>query len=464
MMPYRRGMVRHYGGELSLFHRVLDVVTILAALWLCATLYGVPLGRYYQVAAGGAVAVFMLLAEWQALYESWRAGSIRDEAWKILSVWVLTCVSLVILWFLSKSSVYFSRVTVVGWMVSTPLLLTLERVLLRYTLRHFRKAGMNTRTAAVVGSGGAALEVIDTINASPWMGLRVEGIYDNADAARAKGMEHLDAEALLQRVREQAVDCIYICYPMMHEEKIRSLVEQLADSAVSVYVVPDVFVSDLLRSRWTSLGGVPLVSVFDSRMYGTNVFLKRLEDVVLGSLILLLISPVMLVIAAAVKATSAGPILFKQRRYGMNGEVIEVWKFRSMSVLEDGAVVTQARRNDPRVTRLGAFLRKTSLDELPQFVNVLQGQMSIVGPRPHAVAHNEEYRTLIHGYMLRHMVKPGITGWAQVNGWRGETDTTEKMAMRVKYDLDYINNWTIWFDLKIIVLTLFRGMRGKNAY
>ncbi len=464
MMPYRRGMVRHYGGELSLFHRVLDIVGILGALWLSATLYGVPLGLYYKLAAGGAVAVFMLFAEWQALYESWRAGSIRDEAWKILSVWVLTCACLVTLWFLSKSSVYFSRVTVVGWMVSTPLLLTLERVLLRNTLRHFRKAGMNTRTAAVVGPGGAALEVIDTINGSPWMGLRVEGIYDNADAARARGMELRDVEALLQRVREQAVDCIYICYPMMHEDKIRSLVERLADSAVSVYVVPEVFVSDLLRSRWTSLGGVPLVSVFDSRMYGTNVFLKRLEDVVLGSLILLLISPAMLLIAAAVKLTSPGPILFKQRRYGMNGEVIEVWKFRSMSVLEDGAVVTQARKNDPRVTGLGAFLRKTSLDELPQFVNVLQGQMSIVGPRPHAVAHNEEYRTLIHGYMLRHMVKPGITGWAQVNGWRGETDTTEKMAMRVKYDLDYINNWTIWFDLKIIVLTLFRGLRGKNAY
>jgi putative colanic acid biosysnthesis UDP-glucose lipid carrier transferase len=209
---------------------------------------------------------------------------------------------------------------------------------------------------------------------------------------------------------------------------------------------------------------VPLVSVFESPIYGSNFFLKRLEDLVLGSLILLLISPFMLAIAIAVKLTSPGPAIFKQRRYGLNGEVIEVWKFRSMSVLEDGGHVPQAQKNDPRVTRLGAFMRRTSLDELPQFINVLQGQMSIVGPRPHAVAHNEQYRKLIHGYMLRHKVKPGITGWAQVNGWRGETDTMEKMEMRVKYDLDYINNWSLWLDLKIIVMTAFVGMRGKNAY
>jgi putative colanic acid biosynthesis UDP-glucose lipid carrier transferase len=463
-MPYRKGIMRQHGGEFAILHRVLDIATIALVLWLCTHLYGVERRLYYTLAGAAAVIAFLFFAEWQALYESWRSDSIGNEVVKIVTVWVLACFALLALGFFSKSSIYFSRVAIVGWMLTTPFVLILERILLRYTLRHFRKLGMNWRTAAIVGSGSAANQLMQTIGASPWMGLRIEGVYDNEEWAREQGVNGQNVEALMQRVRDQQIDAVYICYPMMHEDKIRGLVERLADSTASVHVVPDVFVSDLLRARWTNLGGIPLISVFDSSMYGANLLLKRLEDVVLGSLILLLISPLLCVVALAVKLSSPGPVLFKQRRYGLNGEVIEVWKFRSMSVQEDGHVVTQARKNDPRVTKVGAVLRKTSLDELPQFVNVLQGQMSIVGPRPHAVAHNEEYRKLIHGYMLRHMVKPGITGWAQVNGWRGETDTTEKMAMRVKYDLDYINNWTIWFDLKIIVLTLFRGMRGKNAY
>ncbi len=463
-MPYRKGMIRQHGGELSIIHRILDITSILAALWLCAHLYGVTLGTYYKLAGLVAVIAFLFFAEWHALYESWRADSVRNEAWKIVSIWLLTCFVLLAIWFFSKSSIYFSRVTVVAWMITTPVALTVERVLLRYTLRHFRKLGLNSRAVAIVGSGGGAEQLAEAIQRSPWMGLRIEGVYDNEGLSHKLGAQPLDIETLLQRVREQVIDGIYISYPMLQEEKIRQLVEQLADSTASVHVVPDVFVSDLLHARWTSLEGVPLVSVFESPFYGANFFLKRLEDVALGSLILLLILPVMSVIAAAIKFTSPGPVIFKQRRYGLNGEVIEVWKFRSMSVTEDGAVVPQARKNDPRVTSLGAFLRRTSLDELPQFINVLKGEMSIVGPRPHAVAHNEEYRKLIHGYMLRHKVKPGITGWAQINGWRGETDTMEKMEMRVKYDLDYINNWSIWFDLKIIVLTVFRGMLGRNAY
>ncbi len=463
-MSNRKGMLRQHGGGTGVIRRVLDIGSVLAVLWLCATVYGVSLGLYYRFAGLAAVVAFLVFAEWQALYDSSRADSIWNEFWKILSVWALTCVTLLTLWFFSKSSIYFSRVTVVGWMVSTPFVMALERALMRYASRHFRALGMNVRSVAIVGSGSGASQLIEVISASSWMGLHVEGVYDNEPEARKRGVNDQGIDVLLRRVREQAVDSVYICYPMVQEDRIRQLVEQLADSTASVHVVPDVFVSDLLRARWTNLAGIPLVSVFDSRMYGANLFLKRIEDLVLGSLILALISPLMCAIALAVKFSSPGPILFKQRRYGLNGDVIEIWKFRSMSVVEDGEVIRQARRSDPRVTKLGTLLRSTSLDELPQFINVLKGEMSIVGPRPHAVAHNEEYRKLIHGYMLRHMVKPGITGWAQVNGWRGETDTTEKMAMRVKYDLDYINNWTLWFDLKIIALTVLRGMRGKNAY
>jgi putative colanic acid biosynthesis UDP-glucose lipid carrier transferase len=209
---------------------------------------------------------------------------------------------------------------------------------------------------------------------------------------------------------------------------------------------------------------MPVVSIFESPFYGLDGWVKRAEDIILGSMILLLISPLMLVIAFAIKFTSSGPILFRQRRYGLNGAVVQVWKFRSMTVCEDGEHIPQAKKMDMRITPLGAFLRRTSLDELPQFFNVLQGRMSIVGPRPHAVAHNEQYRKLIRGYMLRHKVKPGITGWAQVNGWRGETETLDKMQKRIECDMEYIQNWSLGLDIKIIILTVFKGFTGKSAF
>lgn len=220
----------------------------------------------------------------------------------------------------------------------------------------------------------------------------------------------------------------------------------------------------LLNSRWQTVGNVQALSIYDTPFQGANDVLKRIEDVVVSSIILAFLAIPMLCIAAAVKLTSPGPAIFKQKRYGLDGKEITVYKFRSMSTQDNGPEVKQATKNDPRVTKLGAFLRKTSLDELPQFINVLQGRMSIVGPRPHAVAHNEQYRKLITGYMLRHKIRPGITGWAQVNGLRGETETVNKMAKRVEYDLDYMHRWSVWFDLKIILKTVVGGFSGNNVY
>ncbi len=245
---------------------------------------------------------------------------------------------------------------------------------------------------------------------------------------------------------------------------MRTLVQQLGDTTASVYVVADFFAYDLLRAEWTSMGDIPLVSVVETPFYGVDGLLKRLEDLVLGLGILVLITLPMMAIAIAIKLTSEGPVLFHQRRYGLNGHPIDVLKFRTMTVCEDGAKVEQAKKDDPRITPLGAVLRHTSLDELPQFLNVLTGSMSIVGPRPHAVAHNELYRHLVPSYMRRHKVKPGITGWAQVNGWRGETDTVEKMEQRVAHDLDYIQRWSLSWDVKIIFLTVFGSAVRKNAY
>ena len=251
---------------------------------------------------------------------------------------------------------------------------------------------------------------------------------------------------------------------MSAEKRIMQILNLCSDSTATVYIIPNFFMYNLLNARWQSVGSIQTLSVFDTPFQGAGDVTKRLEDIVVSSLILTLIAIPMLIIAIAVKLTSKGPVIFKQNRYGLDGKKIKVYKFRSMTVQDNGDKVQQATKNDARITPLGAFLRKTSLDELPQFINVLQGRMSVVGPRPHAVAHNEEYRKLIEGYMLRHKVRPGITGWAQINGFRGETETINKMIKRVEYDLDYIHRWSVWMDIRIILATVTRGFINKNAY
>jgi putative colanic acid biosynthesis UDP-glucose lipid carrier transferase len=251
---------------------------------------------------------------------------------------------------------------------------------------------------------------------------------------------------------------------MVSQPRILDVLDALRDTTASVYFVPDMFVTDLIQGRIDSVRGMPVVGVCDSPFSGVNGLIKRTSDIVLSLAILALISPLLLLLALLVRLSSPGPVIFKQRRYGLDGDEIVVYKFRTMRVTEDGAEITQCAKGDPRVTPLGAFMRGTSLDELPQFVNVLQGRMSIVGPRPHAVAHNEMYRKLIKGYMLRHKVKPGITGWAQVNGLRGETESLDKMKARIEYDLAYLRNWSLGLDLLIMAKTIWVVLRGGNAH
>ncbi|MFY8088508.1 MAG: undecaprenyl-phosphate glucose phosphotransferase, partial [Rubrivivax sp.] len=261
-----------------------------------------------------------------------------------------------------------------------------------------------------------------------------------------------------------AIREVYITLPLGSQPRIVELLEELQGTTASIFFVPDVFGISIIQGRLQDLNGVPVVGMCETPFTGTNQLVKRLEDIVLSAIILLIIAPVLLVLAIGVKMSSPGPVIFRQRRNGLDGEEITVYKFRSMRAMDNGPVVKQATKDDPRITRFGAFIRRTSLDELPQFINVLQGRMSIVGPRPHAVAHNELYRKLIKAYMVRHKVKPGITGWAQVNGHRGETDTVEKMQARVEYDLEYLRNWSLWFDLQIIARTVKLVFFDRNAY
>ncbi|HCQ9298996.1 TPA: undecaprenyl-phosphate glucose phosphotransferase, partial [Klebsiella pneumoniae] len=332
------------------------------------------------------------------------------------------------------------------------------RLSIRIILGMLRKIGYNTRKVAVAGSLPAGLNLLRTFQNAPWLGFVVKGIYDDIKIDSYEDVPYGGTlSELVEDARSGKIDRIYIAMSMKDETRLRDIISQLTDTTCSVLLIPDVFTFNILQSRTEEINGVPVVPLFDTPLNGINMVFKRIEDVVVSSIILLLISPVLCTIAVIVKVTSPGPVIFRQIRYGMDGKPIRVWKFRSMTVMENDTKVIQATKNDVRVTKVGKFLRRTSLDELPQFFNVLFGQMSVVGPRPHAVSHNEQYRSLIQGYMLRHKVKPGITGLAQINGWRGETDTLEKMEKRIEYDLMYIRSWSVWLDLKIIFLTVFKG-------
>jgi putative colanic acid biosynthesis UDP-glucose lipid carrier transferase len=322
--------------------------------------------------------------------------------------------------------------------------------------------------AIVVGMNVQGLALASRISDSTFSWIELVGFVDSRQVDRlpVSAQQRLlgNLTDLVNLVQTHHIQLIYLSLPMASQPRILQVLDELKDTTVSIYFVPDMFVTDLIQGRMGSVCGTPIISVCDTPFKGASGAVKRLSDIALSLLILLLISPVLLIIALGVKLSSPGPIIFKQRRYGEDGKEILIYKFRSMTVTEDGNQIQQAKKEDKRITPLGAFIRRTSLDELPQFINVLQGRMSVVGPRPHAVAHNELYRKLIKGYMVRHKVKPGITGWAQVNGYRGETDTLDKMQGRIEFDLDYLRNWSIRLDIKIILKTIRLVFRDQKAY
>ncbi len=461
-----KGILQNNSTVIAFVQRVLDIVIIVSCLWVAVTLEGLPWLIQHTTAALLAVFLFHFTSELDELYISWRGLSIIKELKKVVSHWCV-CVATLFLsvYFLAPQHLEPAGLQL-SWFVLVILSLSTYRVILRLLLRLLRAQGINTRTVVIAGAGHLGQKLANTIVTHSSFGLVFSGYYDdnlsedNVVAAQTLG----NLELLIKECKIGGVDRVYIALPPHAYERRNWLVKELSDSTASVYIVPDIYTYQLLHARSDSIVGIPTISIYDSPIDGSNAIIKRIEDIVLSMLILILISPVLFGLALAVKFTSKGPIFFKQNRYGVDGKPIKVWKFRSMNVMEDGAKVTQATKNDERFTPIGQFIRKTSLDELPQFINVLQGSMSIVGPRPHAVAHNEEYRKLVDGYMLRHKVKPGITGWAQVNGWRGETDTLDKMEKRVEFDLDYIRNWSLLLDLKIVFLTIFKGFVNKNAY
>lgn len=447
------GRIRQFSSELSSLNRILDAALIWLCLQVLCQIYPIDPTQadLYQYLSAISAALFLLVAEFRSVYRSARLEGYLQIAGKIIGSWLIVAFLLIALAFLTKSSSVFSRVIIASWLVITPALLITERLVIYLGLRFMRSQGANARTYIIFGSIENGQLLQQKINQTPWTGLTHTGTTENYDE-------------LVERINEKHIDYVFIANAENNPENTRKVIAGLSDSTASVYIVPQLFLYNAFDAGWVTLGNTPMITVNDHPFYGSYWLLKKLEDLILGSIIFLITLPLMLLIAIAVKFGSKGPVLFKQRRYGLNGEVIQVLKFRTMRTMDDGAVVVQASKDDPRITSLGRILRRTSLDELPQFWNVLQGTMSIVGPRPHAIAHNEEYRQLIEGYMLRHKVKPGITGWAQVNGLRGETETLNKMKSRIDYDLYYINHWSIWFDLKIIFMTIINGFTGKTAY
>ncbi len=461
------GFIRQYKSALVALNKLCDILIIIS-------LFIVFLGRDGYVMEERTIVIllagfltFEFFATINNLYGLRRGLSFVFVIKNILTAWLLSAFAVIIvIKFLTFVEVNQKK-QIYHWLLLTPFIIIGWHLIIRFTLNYIRRIGRNTRRVAIIGATSLGLELEKVLVKQTWLGFSFIGFFDGRAHSDARTFSKYvvgNIEDLIKKAKNNELDFIFITLPMREEKRIKLILDELRDTSIVVYLVPDLFVFDLLGAKLENFNGLPVISIFDTPHIGFDGFKKRIFDIFASALILSVISIPMLIIALGVKLTSPGPVLFVQRRYGFRGEEIFVWKFRTMRVCEDGQIVNQATQNDPRITKFGQFLRKTSLDELPQFINVLQGRMSIVGPRPHAVAHNEQYRGQITGYMQRHIVKPGITGLAQIRGFRGETDTLEKMEGRIRCDLEYIHRWSIWLDLEIFFVTIFKGFLHRNAF
>ena len=446
---------------------------VLPAIVAIGSLYGtiVAFGSQFDLRSSGLVVVAIVCLvlvqpprEVTAQLTSPRVSAVLDVIFR----WFLILGLLLALAYVTHSQLQaYPRRVFLTWAVATPVMLVAATLGMHELMRRFLMNAFEARSAIIAGYNDSSVELAKRLKKNPGMRLDVAGFFDDRSTDRL-GME-IEAELLGPLadlgvyVKEHRTDVIFIALPIRHVKRVMNLLDDLRDTTASIYYVPDIFVFDLIQARSGEIQGIPVVAMCETPFYGYRGVAKRLTDIVLSVVILLLLLPLLALVAVMVKLSSPGPVIFKQRRYGLDGREIAVYKFRTMTVTEDGAQIRQASKTDHRITRIGGILRRSSLDELPQLINVLQGRMSLVGPRPHAVAHNELYRKLIKGYMLRHKVKPGITGLAQVNGLRGETRTVEQMEARIRFDLEYLRNWSLELDLQILAKTVLRVFNDTKA-
>ena len=465
-----RGLLRDHPSTVVIVKRVGDIAMVLASAILA---YQIAYGSGTFTLAREAVLLVMAVLQFSfeqfGLYRTTRSTRHDVEVQALTGAWLLSLAALgCYLWMRQQLDVdslkWLAWWLVLGWLATL-----LLRVLTRRALAVLRRHGFNQRTVVIAVVSDLGRQVAEQLRARPELGFSVTGYFDDRGADRLPASDGLPmlgtVQAMSDFVAAKRIDEVWVALPFRAEARIREILQALKHSTADVSLVPDLFQFFVLNQSIGEVGGIPLVALNASSMNGSSRVIKAVEDRVLALLILVLVSPLMLMIALAVRLDSPGPVLYKSRRRGLRDETIEVWKFRTMRPHHQAPnTYTLATRNDPRVTTVGAFLRRTSLDELPQFFNVLQGQMSIVGPRPYPIEINNAYKDVVDRYMLRHKVKPGITGWAQVNGLRGALDTPSKMDRRVQHDLYYIEHWSMWFDLKIVALTVVRGFVHENAY
>ena len=462
---------RHPGRNsffVTLVNRAIPPVVALVTLAVFAWTYGENLTLPYHLLMLVTLLLSVLLFRGSGAWEPFARRNALATTASVSVTWLVLFAILLMIGYATKTSELYSRSVMLTWFVVTPPAIVLGKLLAYRMFLPLARSVERGRRVVIAGASELGKTLAMRIEGDPSMDMQLVGFFDDRSADRLgelpDGRLLGGLTKLPDYVRENQVDVIFIALPIRNVQRVSELLDELFDTTVSIYFLPDIFVFDLIQSRSTDIGGLPAIALCETPFYGPSGVVKRVSDIVISAALLVLLSPLLLLLALAIKLTSPGSVIFKQRRYGLDGEEITVYKFRSMRVSEDGEKVTQASRDDPRITSIGRILRRFSLDELPQLFNVLQGRMSIVGPRPHAVAHNEEYRSLIKGYMLRHKVRPGITGLAQINGYRGETKDLEDMRKRVDYDLDYLRHWSLGLDLSIILKTLLVVFNHENAY
>jgi putative colanic acid biosynthesis UDP-glucose lipid carrier transferase len=450
--------IRNSASVTSLLVQLFDFLAIGIGGWLAfqfrfsvADEWAVPRPEERMLVLGMAMMATLFFSK---VYRMWPGGALAAMVGRVTLGWLMAWVAMVLFLVLTKTSGNFSRTWLVTWLLFTTGTLWLGRVTTFLLMAQMRRAGYHHKRLLLVGDTSLMTTVQNRVNGATWSGY---DIVHQVSLSDCQNLKHLD-ESLRP-------DEIWIGLRMADHNHLDGIMLSLAHSVANIRVLPDLMMYQMLNHGMSVTLGIPMVDMSVSPMFGGHKAVKMLFDYTTATLILMLISPLLLLIGLAVKISSEGPVLFKQKRHGWNGDEITVYKFRSMCVHQETAgSVTQAKKEDSRITPIGRFLRKTSLDELPQFINVLQGRMSVVGPRPHALAHNHEYTKLIPYYGLRHKVKPGITGWAQICGFRGETDTLDKMEGRIKHDLYYLEHWSLWLDLKIVFLTPLATIQNKNVY
>ena len=467
---YRRGLLRQHASVLALIARILDAIAVVIAGWLAyaarfAFSAWMPPEHYLFALLVGALLTLVVFPA-GGVYQSWRGQRIGTQLGSLAVSWTIVAVLLAGLGTLTKTGALFSRQWMGMWYVAGGISLLVFRTGLLVALRRMRKRGWNRRRVIIIGAGTLAQQVAKRLRETPWTGFEIAAFFADAgttcrSSAAALEKPTLPLAQLAAYVEARPVDEVWLALSNGSIQHIEDLLHVLRHSTAAIRYVPDIQQLHLINPAILDIAGMPIIDINVTPMHGINRVVKAIEDRLLSAFALIFFSPFMALIAVGVKLSSPGPVFYRQVRLGWNGEAFEMLKFRSMPVnVENKTGAIWAKKGEQRATRFGSWLRRTSLDELPQFINVLKGDMSIVGPRPERPVFVEKFKDQVPGYMKKHLVKAGLTGWAQINGWRGDTD----LAMRVKYDLHYIEHWSLWFDLKIIALTPFKGFLHKNAY